>query len=219
MLRFNDPTLMPGTGETPQQRLSGALALEGTRGQSYVEKRGIPVVKAHEAGVRFDPDWNGREAVIVPMRDDQGTLCALHGRYLQQIGKQNKMFTIGHTGGIISVNGIVETNAIILVEGLFDALSIAACGYSALTTVGRWASWLPEFCSGHAVLLAFDAGRSGEATAALYRQRLQGAHIHRVLPPDRCKDWNTALLKRGRMVISRCLQEALCLSTPNTLQL
>jgi hypothetical protein len=208
MLRLNDPIVMPGTGETPQDRWLRSLPLYGTNGQLYVEKRGIPLRVANQAGVRFDPDWNGREAVIAPMRDEHGSLCSLHGRYLQKFGKQNKMLTIGRPNGMIWVSGNVETHSIILVEGLFDSLSLAVCGYSSMATLGRWASWLPKFCNGHTVLIAFDATHSGEAETALYKQRLEGATIYRLLPPDRCKDWNSALLKRGRKVVTRCLRDA-----------
>lgn len=207
---------MPNTGETPEYRMFHALPLIGTQGQKYVEKRGIPIAIAHEAGVRFDPDWNGREAVIAPMIDLQGMFCSTHGRYLQIFGKQNKMLTIGKPNGIINVSGTTESNVIILVEGLFDALSLAVCGYGSFATVGRWASWLPEFCVDKTVLVAFDATHSGEADAAIYRQRLKGANVCRFLPPDRCKDWNTALLKRGQAIVTRRLHDALnSLATTN----
>jgi len=70
---------MPKTGETPELRLACAVPLIGTPGQTYVEKRGIPINIAHEAGVRFDGDWNGRAAVIVPMRDPDGNLVPSMG--------------------------------------------------------------------------------------------------------------------------------------------
>lgn len=215
MFRFNDPLLMPQTGETPQQRLLRALPLAGTPGADYVEKRGIPLAIANEAGVCYDEHWNGREAVVVPMRDHQGILYAVHGRYLQHFGKQNKMFTLGSEGGIIKVNGNTQTNAIILTEGLFDALSLSVCGYGAMATVGRWAAWLPGYCSGQTVFIAFDATRSGESETMVYKERLKGARVLRLLPPDRCKDWNTALRKRGSVVVTRCLQHALRLSETN----
>lgn len=63
MLRCNDSPKMPGTGEGPEVRLARALPLLGTPGQKYVETRGISVIVAHNAGVRFDADWNGRAAV------------------------------------------------------------------------------------------------------------------------------------------------------------
>jgi hypothetical protein len=209
MFRLSDSPFMRKTGETPELRLAGAVPLMGTPGQSYVEKRGIPVNIAHEAGVRFDSDWNGRAAVIVPMRDPDGNLCSVHGRYLEQTGQQEKMLTIGPGGGAISVLRGWRDDPIIVVEGLFDALSLAVCGCSSVATVGRWAPWLPQSCAGKVVWLAFDGNLPGEAEAARYKQRLAGADARRLLPPARSKDWNTALVKRGRATVEIWLERHL----------
>src|SRR5580765_945506 len=201
MFRLSDSRLMPNTGETPELRLARAVPLMGTPGQRYVENRGIPVHIAHEAGVRFDSDWNGRAAVIVPMRDFDGNLCSVHGRYLEQTGQQDKMLTIGPGGGAISVLRGWRDEPIILVEGLFDALSLAVCGRSSVATVGRWAPWLPQVCAGKVIWLAFDGNRPGEAEAARYKESLSGAETRRLTPPAPSKDWNTALVKRGRATV------------------
>jgi hypothetical protein len=197
MQRLIDPILMPGSRETPFERLEKSLALADTPGQRYVEKRGIPVTIAREAGVRFDFEWNGRQAVLAPMRNMEGELRSLHGRYLSVSGKQNKMFTIGPGGGIFRVGDGWDADPIILVEGLFDALSLAACGFSALATVGRIAPWLPGICEGRMVMLAFDGNHPGESEASYYKGFLTGAQCHRMAPPGKSKDWNTALLKQG----------------------
>ena len=201
-----DPSVMPVTGETPEERLAKSLPLVDTRGGQYVESRNIPVAIAHEAGVRFDASWNGRPAVIVPMYNARQELCSLHGRYLQQEGDQNKMFTIGPGGGILNVRDTLNGEVILIVEGLFDALSLAVCGYGSLATVGRRAPWLPEVCKGKIVILAFDGNRPGESEAAFYRQFLAGATIHRLTPPGHCKDWNTALIKRGQSSVEYWLR-------------
>ena len=75
-----DVKVMPATGELPGERLALALPLSGTPGQHYVESRGIPVGIAHDAGVRFDADWNGRPAVIVPMKGLHHELCSVATR-------------------------------------------------------------------------------------------------------------------------------------------
>ena len=77
---------------------------------------------------------------------------------------------------------------LILVEGLFDALSLAVCGWPAVATIGRWAPWLPEVTTGRVVWLAFDAGRPGEADVAAYVARLHQAEVRRLPPPPRCKE-------------------------------
>ena len=96
-----------------------------------------------------------------------------------------------------------------MVEGLFDALSIARCDRSAVANVGRWASWLPTVTRDRQVWLAFDNGRPGEANADTYRARLATAKTRRLPPPGRDKDWNTALVKRGPSVIRQWLDQHL----------
>lgn len=197
MLYGKDPLRMPDSQESPVERFARSVPLVGTNGQAYVEKRGIPLQVAEAAGLRFDADFNGRPAVLAPLRDLDGNLMALHGRYLHTIRRQSKMLTIGANDGVIDVLGGWRTEPLILVEGLFDALSLASCGVACIATIGRWASWLPHISAGKQTWLAFDASKPGEADVRRYAARLPAAHIRRMLPPPRCKDWNTALVKRG----------------------
>jgi hypothetical protein len=96
---------------------------------------------------------------------------------------------------------------LILVEGLFDALSLATCGWASVATIGRWASWLPEVSAGRTVWLAFDACKAGESDVSLYAERLRESDVRRLLPPPRCKDWSTALVKRGQSAVKRWVRE------------
>src|ERR1700674_646061 len=150
-VRFDDPPCMPGTGETIQQRLVRAVPLVDTPGRTYVERRGVPADVAHAAGVRFDPDFGGRPAVLVGLRNDEGALASVHGRYLHHLRGQNKMLTIGPGGGGIGVLGGCRVEPLILVEGLFDALSLATCGSACVATIGRWAPWLSQVSAGRMV--------------------------------------------------------------------
>lgn len=197
---------MPDTREDPAERFARAELLQGTPGGSYVQRRGIPIAVAEEAGVRFDPSWAGRPAVIAATRGRDGEITSVHGRYLEIFGRQNKMLTAGPGGGVIPVLGGLQSEPLILVEGLFDALSLAACGWSAAATIGRWAPWLAEAARGRQVWLAFDDTRPAEADVARYVARLAGASLRRIKPPPRCKDWNTALRKRGRSEITSWLR-------------
>ena len=206
-MHFEDLPCMPGTGASPEEILASALPLAGTAGQAYVERRGIPVEIADAIGLRFDEDFGGRPAVLAPLYDHEGTLRSIHGRYLYAQRGQNKMLTIGHGDGMIHALKGWHAEPVIIVEGLFDALSLATCGWSCIAPIGRWASWLPGVTSGRGVWLGFDTGRPGEADATHYRQRLSEADVHRLLPPAGCKDWNTALVKRGRGVVTRWLQD------------
>lgn len=204
---FNDPTCMPITGLLPEQLLANAIPLAGSAGQAYVEHRGVPVAVATAAGICFDEDFGGRPAVIVALRDNKDRLTSVHGRYLETVRGQNKMLTIGQGNGVISVLDGWHAEPLIFVEGLFDALSIATCGWSAVATIGRWASWLPEVTTKREVWLALDACKPAEADVISYTAQLQNAKLRRVLPPPRCKDWNTALRKRGSVAVTHWLQQ------------
>ena len=119
------------------------------------------------------------------------------------------MLTFGQGGGVGSVLGGLHMEPMILVEGLFDALSLATCGWASVATVGRWAPWLPEVLSGRVAWLAFDTGRPGEAEVMRYAQRLSESCVHRLPPPPRCKDWSTALVKRGPGAVTSWIQSHL----------
>lgn len=209
MRRFHDPPSLPGSGLSPARCLARALPLAGTPGEDYVERRGIPVGLASDAGVRFEADFAGRSAVLVGLHDRRGALTAVHGRYLENLRGEDKMLTVGERGGVISVQGGLDAQPLVLVEGLFDALSLAVCGQPAIANIGREISWLAEAARGRDVRLAFDATAPGEDEAARTAAQLTGARVSRLLPPPRCKDWNTALVKRGAWAVSRWLRRNL----------
>lgn len=193
-----------------------ARPLAGTLGQAYVERRGIPLAIADSAGMRFDPDWDGRAAVLVGLYDREGILASVHGRYLNTVRDQDKMLTIGPGGGVASVGDGWRAEPLILVEGIFDALSLAACGWDSIATIGRWAPWLPQVCVRRVVWLGFDANSPGDREAVRYAELLPQATLRRLLPPPRCKDWNTALVKRGRATVARWLRESIAAGDTNT---
>ena len=116
--RFHDPLVLPGTALGPAECLARAQPLEATDGQAYVERRGVPIDIATGAGVRFDPDWAGRPAVLIALRDCDGEIRSAHGRYLHNVRGQDKMLTIGPGGGAISVLGGWRSDPLIVVEAV-----------------------------------------------------------------------------------------------------
>jgi hypothetical protein len=190
-----------------REALDRAVPLAGTPGQEYVERRGIPLEIADAAGVRYAADWAGRPAVIVGLCDPRAELTSVHGRYFHVVRGQDKMHTIGPGGGVIEVCTGLSTETLVIVEGLFDALSLAVCGYACVATIGRPVPWLPAAAVERRVYVAFDNGRAGEDGARELLSQIPGAR--RVRPPDRSLDWNTALVKRGRTVVRRHLEECI----------
>lgn len=205
--RFTDPPVLPGTALGPAECLARAQPLAGSDGQAYVERRGVPLAVATGASVRFCPDWAGRPAVVIALRDRDGEIASVHGRYLHNARGQDKMLTVGPRGGAISVLGGWRGDPLIIVEGLFDALSLAVCGHAAVATIGRDVPWLAAIAAGRTVHIGFDGNRPGEREAARLAAALVGARVHRLPPPPRCKDWNTALVKRGPVEVARWLRD------------
>jgi len=203
---------MPGSGLMPETIFANALPLAGTAGQEYAQRRGVPVDIAAAAAVRFHTDFAGRPAVLAAMRDQYDKLTAVHGRYLHVVRGQNKMMTVGVGDGAVSFLGGWRVDPLILVEGLFDGLSLAACGWPSVATIGRHVSWLSEVTAGKVVWAAFDAGSSGEANVALHIAQLQKATVRRLPPPPRCKDWSTAIAKRGPMLVARWVRDHVMVS-------
>jgi hypothetical protein len=209
---FDDPCRMPGTDFSPEELLAHSQPLSKSIGQAYVERRGISVEVANAAGVRFDEDFNGRPAVLIGLRNREDILVSVHGRYLQTIRGQNKMLTIGHGRGVISLLGGWRVEPLILVEGLFDALSLAQCGVASVATIGRFAPWLPEVAAGRVVWLAFDASRPGEADVSRYKIHFCHSEARRIIPPPHSKDWNTALVKQGRACVSGWIKQCISMT-------
>jgi hypothetical protein len=210
MVRRRDPLLLPSHGLTAEECFHRSAALAGTPGQKYVEGRGISLGVAEAAGVRYVGDWNdGRSAVVAALRDRDDQVVSCHGRYFESRRDQDKMLTIGPGGGLVNVLGGWRVEPLIIVEGLFDALSVAACGLACVATIGRRVPWLAKAVAGRGVWLAFDRSRSGDAEALSYASLMSGSsEARRLLPPGRSKDWNTALLRQGRGAVAQWLRSS-----------
>ncbi len=199
---------LPGTGEGPEELWGRSVALAGTPAEAYLEKRRVALAIAERAGVRFTPDLNGRPAVLARLTGREGELRAVHGRHLHDRRNEGKMFTVGRSGGLFDgLGGLAapETQPLILVEGLFDALSFATA-FPCVATIGRWVDWLPEAARGREVWLAFDANRPGDRAAREFAAALAGSRCRRLRPPGKQGDWNAAARKIGAASLTRWLE-------------
>lgn len=196
--------------------LRGLRPLDGSPGQSYLERRGLPLDVCLGAKVKFCPSWLGRPAVVFPIHDEQGALVAAQGRYTD--GREDpKARTLGQKKQGVFLTGrfweqVTKGAPVIITEAPIDALSLAACGFPAMALCGKSGvpSWLPIKCAFKDVVIAFDADDAGEEGAAKLAPLLEslGAKVRRLVPEgEKVKDWNQMLEARGR----EKLDEWLCL--------
>jgi Toprim-like len=205
---WDDPPVVPDTGEDPAEALARAQDVDDPRCAEYLKRRAIPLKVARAAGLRYSPSFDGRPAVLAAMRKPDGELVAVTARYLSTVRNQEKILTVGRPGGVFAVLDGLRTDPLLLVEGVFDALSVALCGYSCVATIGRYVDWVPDFAAGRTVLLGFDGNKVGDHAARYYKDRMPGSICHRLRPPYSSKDWSAALKKRGRGDVARALAGA-----------
>ena len=191
---------------------NAALTLEGTPGESYLLKRGVPLAVAEVGAVRFARSWFGHAAVVFPIKNRQGELVAAQGR---GVSGSAKLTSGPKREGIFQAPALKSHSArpndvfhpldstvpaLILTEAPIDALSLATCGFPALALCGTSGpDWLHIVCGLRRVLMAFDADEAGDQAAIAIGHRLQsfGAKCRRLIPPYG-KDWNEALLFMGQ---------------------
>jgi hypothetical protein len=198
-----DADRLPRTGEDPEDLWRRSVPLAATEAEAYLERRRVPLETAVAAGVRFTGDLNRRPAVLVRLAGPEGNLRAVHGRHLHDRRGEGKMFTVGRSGGVFPVLDGLLADPLVLVEGLFDALSLAAAGLPCVATIGRWADWLPELARGREVWLAFDGNRPGDRSARGFAASLTGSRCRRLRPPEGRGDWNAVARKIGAAGLAR----------------
>lgn len=235
-----EPPLIP---ETPRKPLKTALngpeslswqahweattPLQGTFGEKYLARRGIPVEVAQVAGVRFAPSWFGQPSVVFPIQTRQGETIAAQGRAVRGTAKltsgpkKNGVF-FAPALKPYSPPGTIEVftpldraiPSILLTEAPIDALSLAACGFPALALCGTSGpDWLHLACGLRRVELALDADPAGDEAAFAIADHLRpfGAQCRR-LPPWQGKDWNECLMNAGQSQLSDWLTAMILLS-------
>lgn len=192
-----------------RKKLRQVVHLAGTEGEAYLIRRGLMVGDCEPSGVRYHPDWYGRPAVLFPIRDREGVLVAVQGRYFD--GEYPKTRTRGEARlGVFSAVQAWSCKPTILVEGPIDALSLAAAGYPAIAAMGcHLAEWVGEKLAHQPVLVASDNDRPDRrgisaGNVAGYRWgtelREHGCELMRLSPPEGM-DWNDCL-KLGREALA-----------------
>lgn len=189
-----------------REHLRGVVSLADTPGETYLAGRGIPIEAARAAQVRYHPCFLGRPAVLFPIRDRQGELVAVQGRYVDT--GDPKCRTVGpkRLGLFLSTPKALQADPLVVTEAPIDALSLASQGLPAVALVGTSApTWLAEASAFRRVVLALDADEAGDrATSELALELSKlGARPLRLRPPQGHKDWNAALMATGELLLPK----------------
>ena len=184
---------------------------EAKAGADYLVGRGLPLLVAVDARVRFAADWYGRAAVVFPVQDAAGRLVAAEGRHCDAGAPKTRSAGRKSSGVFVATPGALEAPAVMLCEGPITALSVAACGFPALALCGRsMPAWLAPRLALRAVYVSLDWHEDGaEAKAVpIYRALAAlGATPYRLAPPAGT-DWNEYLAAVGLAVMRAELARA-----------
>lgn len=201
-LRYSKPA--PAPPDPDDERAWRAMIqrcepLHRTAGEEYLSARGVPVGIAHAAGARYLADWFGQPAVLFPIRDADGALVAVQGRYLRPSADPKTRSKGSIRAGAFFAPGALDGPVVIVMEAPIDALSLAAAGQSAVALCGTPVKdWLIDLWWLKAVWLAFDADSAGDTASDKWAEQLRavGANVRR-LRPEGAKDWNELLQRLG----------------------
>src|SRR5215472_10310763 len=126
----------PGRPDLAQQLAAFQAALPGSRGEAYLQQRGIPLALAQQLGVGYAAprtwphparDWRGGR-VVFPHTTPEGCLVNLYGRAVgtaEQVPKVKRHDHLPGAKGYFNATALqVGTGPLWVCEGAFDALAL-----------------------------------------------------------------------------------------------
>jgi Toprim domain len=208
----------PGQPDLAQQLAAFQAALPGSRGDTYLQQRGIPLTLALQCGVgcaapgtwpRAARDWRGGR-VVFPHTTPDGRLVNLYGRAVgtaEQVPKAKRHDHLPGAKGYFNATALQAGPGLLWVcEGAFDALALLAAGVSRVVAIFGVQGWRWEWAREvRELVFALDADAAGQQQwRQLARQAaLRGKRVA-VLPAAAyggCKDvsdaWATGVLAVG----------------------
>ena len=182
----------PARPDLAQQLAAFQAALPGSRGEAYLQQRGIPLALAQQHGVGYAApgtwphaarDWRGGR-VVFPHTTPDGHLVNLYGRAVDTAEEVPKAKRHDHLPGEKGYFNAAALQAgagpLWVCEGAFDALALRAAGVARVVAIfgvhgWRW-DWVREIC---ALVFALDADTAGQQQwQALARQAaLRGKRV------------------------------------------
>ena len=213
-------TTRPKPDEGPKDReydyeaIAGQIRpLESTPAAAYLERRGIPI-KAIPKGARVRympavPALEIRESLAFGLSDPKGQTVGIQLRNIQ--GTFKPIYKKTDAPYIFATPGAIEAECPIITEAPIDALTLAACGFPSIATVGtNFPDELAQALALKTVHLAQDNDAAGDkaATKAAIKLRELGAIPVRLRPAG-AKDWNEYAQKWGIDALRQALETAL----------
>ena len=186
----------PARPDLAQQLAAFQAALPGSRGEAYLQQRGIPLALAQQLGVGYAApgtwphaarDWRGGR-VVFPHTTPDGRLVNLYGRAVgtaEQVPKAKRHDHLPGAKGYFNAAALqAGTGPLWVCEGAFDALALLAAGVPRVMAIygvqgWRW-DWVRDV---RELVFALDADAAGQQQwQALARQAaLRGKRVA-VLP-------------------------------------
>ena len=166
---------VPGRPDLAQQLAAFQAALPGSRGDTYLQQRGIPLALAQQLGVGYAApgtwphaarDWRGGR-VVFPHTTPDGCLVNLYGRAVgtaEQVPKAKRHDHLPGAKGYFNAAALqAGAGPLWVCEGAFDALALLAAGVSRVVAIfgvqgWRW-DWAREV---RALVFALDADAAGQ---------------------------------------------------------
>jgi hypothetical protein len=200
---------VPVRSDLAQQLAAFQAALPGSRGEAYLQQRGIPLALAQQFGLGYATlgswphparDWRGGR-VVFPHTTPDGCLVNLYGRAVgtaEQVPKAKRHDHLPGAKGYFNATALQgDSGPLWVCEGAFDALALLAAGVRRVTAIfgvqgWRW-DWVREV---RELVFALDADAAGQQQwRQLARQAaLRGKRVS-VLPAGAyggCKDVSAA---------------------------
>src|SRR5262245_4083109 len=208
----------PARPDLAPQLATFQAALPSSRGEAYLQQRGIPLALAQQHGVGYAApgtwphaarDWRGGR-VVFPHTTPEGHVVNLYGRAVrtaEQVPKAKRHDHLPGAKGYFNAAALqADAGPLWVCEGAFDALALRAAGVARVVAIfgvqgWRW-KWAREV---RALVFALDADPAGQQQwRQLARQAaLRGKRVA-VLPAGAyggCKDvsdaWATGVLAVG----------------------
>jgi len=184
--------LAPGRSDLAQQLAAFQAALPGSRGETYLQQRGIPLALAQQHGVGYAApgtwphaarDWRGGR-VVFPHTTPDGRLVNLYGRAVgtaEQVPKAKRHDHLPGAKGYFNVTALqAGAGSLWVCEGAFDALALLAAGVPRVVAIFGVQGWRWDWARAvHELVFALDADAAGQQQwRQLARQAaLRGKHV------------------------------------------